>query len=97
MVFIKLNEITIEDLKKYSHVYHNEDNDLFTIILEACKSYILSYTGLAIEVASDKKELAIALLVLANEMYDNRSFTVENDKVNPVIETLLSMHSINLL
>jgi hypothetical protein len=105
---MKISEVTIKELKDYAHVYHNEDDNLFGAILIACKSYISSYTGLplvddpatpdVVEKNCDAHEdLTIALFVLSNELYDNRTFTVENDKVNTVIKSILDMHSVNLL
>ncbi len=94
---MKISQVTIEELKEYANVYHKEDDKLFVSILIACKSYIKSYTGLAIEKMDEKEDLTMALFVLSNELYDNRAFTVENDKVNNVIKSILDMHSVNLL
>lgn len=94
---MKISEVTIQELKDYAHVYHNEDDSLFFDILAGCKAYIKGYTGLSEEKLDTKEDITIALKVLANEMYDNRTFTVENDKVNTVIKSILDMHSINLL
>lgn len=105
---MKISEVTISNLKEYAHVYHNEDDNLFTAILVACKNYISKYTGLPLvddptstDVVEDNcdthEDLTIALFVLANEMYDNRIYTVENNKINTVIKSILDMHSINLL
>lgn len=94
---MKISEVTTEELKEYAHVYHNDDDKLFSSILIACKSYIKGYTGLTVERMDEKEDLTIALFVLSNELYDNRTFTVENDKVNIVIKSILDMHSINLL
>ena len=94
---MKISEVTIKDLKEYAVVSHNLDDKLFSNILIACKSYIKSYTGLD-DISLDKKEdLTIALMILCNEMYDNRAYTVENDKANKVVNSILDMHSINLL
>lgn len=94
---MKISEVTIDELKEYANVDHNLDDKLFTNILAASKSYIKSYTGLD-ETSLDKKEdLTIALMILCNEMYDNRAYTVENDKANKVVNSILDMHSINLL
>lgn len=94
---MKISEVTIEELKDYAHVYHGEDDKLFTSILAGCKTYIRGYTGLADGQLDSKEDLTIALFVLSNEMYDNRTFTVENNKVNTVVKSILDMHSINLL
>lgn len=94
---MKISDLTIKDLKEYAHVYHDEDDQLFENILKACKSFIKNYTGLLQESIDLKEDLTIALMVLANEMYDNRTMTVQNDKVNFVVKSILDMHSINLL
>lgn len=94
---MKISEVTITDLKEYANVDHDYDDKIFTNILLASKSYIKSYTGLDEEQIDSKEELTIALMVLCNEMYENRIYTVENDKVNKIVNSILDMHSINLL
>lgn len=94
---MKISEITIEELKSYANVFHSEDDNLFKSILAASKAYIKNYTGLTTEQMDLREDLTIALYVLSNELYDNRSFTVQNDKVNTVIKSILDMHSVNLL
>lgn len=94
---MKISKVTIKELKDYAHVYHKEDDKLFESILVACKVYIKGYTGLDDDSIDAKEDITIALMVLSNELYDNRIFTVENDKVNTVIKSILDMHSINLL
>lgn len=106
---MKISEVTILDLKSYANVFHTEDDNLFSAILIACKSYISNYTGLplvddplttdVIEANCDQHEdLTIALMVLANDMYDNRVYVVDKDSgVNRVIKAILDMHSVNLL
>ena len=94
---MKISEVRIEDLKEYAVVNHTLDDKLFTNILAASKAYIKSYTGLNEEQLDNKEDLTIALMILCNEMYDNRIYAVENDKVNKVVESILDMHCINLL
>jgi uncharacterized phage protein (predicted DNA packaging) len=94
---MKISEVTITDLKEYANVDHALDDNLFQSILVATKAYIKGYTGLSVEQMDAKEDLTIALMILANEMYDNRAYTVENDKANKVVNTILDMHSINLL
>ncbi len=92
-----ISEITIEHLKNYAHVTHDADNDMFTAILAASKSYIQSYTGLTPEAMDTHEDLSIALMVLANELYENRLYMVEGSSVNKVVTGILNMHSTNLL
>jgi uncharacterized phage protein (predicted DNA packaging) len=92
-----ISDVTIDDLKNYAHVYHNEDDSLFTNILLASRSYIQGYTGLTYDEMDAKEDLTMVLMVLSNELYDQRTFLMENAKINPMIETILNMYSKNLL
>lgn len=96
---MKISEVTVYDLMEYARETNNDPEtlQLFSAILLACKSYIKGYTGLSNEQLDTKDDLTIVLMILSNELYDNRTLTVENDKVNPVVKTILDMHSINLL
>jgi uncharacterized phage protein (predicted DNA packaging) len=94
---MKINEITLKDIKDYLHVYHNEDDTLISAILTASRSFVKNYTGLTNESLDSKDDLSMAVFILSSELYDNRAYTVENNNVNPVIEAILGMHSVNLL
>jgi hypothetical protein len=103
---MKVSEVSINDLKQYANVFHAEDDNLFTSILAAGKQFITTYTGLPLEddpvnnitdSVDDHEDLTIALMVLSNEMYDNRAFVVDNTKLNFVIKQILDSHSVNYL
>jgi uncharacterized phage protein (predicted DNA packaging) len=94
---VKISEITIEHLKDYAHVTHDADNETFSTILAASRSYIQSYTGLTLESLDLHEDITIALMILGNEMYENRVYMVEGTSVNKVVSTILNMHSTNLL
>jgi hypothetical protein len=103
---MKVSEVSINDLKQYANVFHDEDDNLFTSILAAGKQFITTYTGLPLEddpvnnitdSVDDHEDLTIALMVLSNEMYDNRAFVVDNTKLNFVIKQILDSHSVNYL
>lgn len=111
---MKISEITIDDLKAYSHVYITDDDNLFTIILASVINYISSYTGLPlvappddpnttdvnesdVPILDDYEDLTMAVFVLANDMYDNRIYNVDRAEINPIVSSILGMHSVNLL
>ena len=94
---MKISEVTITDLKEYANVDHDYDDRIFSNILSSSKAYIKSYTGLNDEQIDNKEDLTIALMVLCNEMYDNRVFSVQDTKANTVITNILDMYSVNLL
>lgn len=90
--------MTLENLKNYFRVdYEDDDTYIQNIIIPAVKQYIKSYTGLEDEVMDTKEDLTIAYIILASDMYNNRDYTVQNDKINPVVNNILNRYSVNLL
>lgn len=94
---MKISEIKIDDLKNYLHVYHTEDDNLISAILIAAKAFVKGYTGLSTENLDISEDLSMAVFILGSELYDNRVYTVDKATVNPVIQAILDMHSVNLL
>lgn len=94
---MKISVVTISDLKAYARVENNVEDTLFTAILIGAKEFIKSYTGLDAAGMDLHEDLTIALKVLANEMYEQRQYTVQHDKVNIVIKSILDRHCINFL
>lgn len=94
---MKPSEITPYEVIKYARM-DDMDADLSPeALLAAAKAFVKSYTGLTDEELDKHEEISIAILALCTDMYDNRQSTVENDKVNRVVETILGLHSVNLL
>lgn len=91
--------ITTTDVANYLRLgaVTQDEQSLLTTMLNSAKSYVLKYTGLTESQADLANELVIAVLVLCQDMYDNRALYVDSDNVNKVVETILGMHSINLL
>ena len=95
---MKFSEVTIEDLIRYCNAYDDESTKKdMKVILEGVKSYIKSYTGLNNEEVDDIEDLTLVLLAISADMFDNREFTVENNKVNFLYKSILDMHSMNYL
>jgi len=95
---MKISEITVNDVKNYLNIMHDEDDTLIRSILFGTRAYIKNYTGLTTENMDLYDELSITLFVLSGEMYDNRLMTVDKiSKVNPLVENMLNLHSVNLL
>lgn len=95
----KVSEVTATDLAEYlrvGDVTTSEEGFLDTII-GAAKSYMVKYTGLTSEQLDESSDLVIALFVLAHDMYDNRALYVDSANVNLAAQSILDMHSVNLL
>lgn len=95
----KVSEVTAADLAEFlrvGEVTESEEGFLNTII-GAAKSYMAKYTGLTAEQLDESSDLVIALLVLCQDMYDNRALYVDSANVNQAVQSILDMHSVNLL
>lgn len=95
----KVSEVTSTDLAEFlrvGEVTESEEGFLDTII-GAAKSYMRKYTGLTAEQMDGSSDLVIALLVLCDDMYDNRALYVDSANVNLAVQSILDMHSVNLL
>ena len=93
----KVGDITVESVAEYlrlDEVTDSEKNTLTTLISVAT-SFIKSYTGLG---DLDKyPEFVIVVLILCQDMWDNRTMYVDSKDLNNTVQSILSMHSVNLL
>lgn len=95
----KVSEITAEDIADYLRIDELTDGDTQTLnnLLEIAKTYIESYTGRSEQELDNYQDFVIVVLVLVQDMYDNRIMYVDSTNLNTVVETILGMHSVNLL
>lgn len=95
----KVSEVTSTDLAEYlrvGEVTPSEEGFLKTII-GAATAYMCKYTGLTMEQLDESSDLVIALFVLSQDMYDNRALYVDSANANLAVQSILDMHSVNLL
>ena len=96
----KISEIRVDDLIDYlrlSETTESEEKYLNTI-LNVSMNFILKYTGYETLDDLDKcPDLVIVVFVLCQSMYDDRTYYIDNSSVNKVVQTILDMHSRNLL
>lgn len=95
----KVSQITYTDLANYIRLYEitTDDQNMLTNALGVAKAYIENYTGLTESQLDDYQDLVQVVFVLVQDMYDTRSLYVEKSNLNNMVETILGMHSINLL
>lgn len=99
MEISKVSDITVESVADYlrlDEVTESEINTLTTLISVAI-SFIKSYTGLD-DISVDKyPEFVIVVLILCQDMWDNRTMYVDSKDINNTVQSILAMHSVNLL
>lgn len=94
----KVSEITSEDVAEYLRLDDYEENEQFLKnILKVSKEYIKRYTGRKESEIDDYSSFVIVVFSLCQDMYDNRTLYVDKNNINNIIQTILDMHSVNLL
>lgn len=95
----KVSEITADDLAEYLRIEELTDGDRQTLnnLLSVAKRFIENYTGRTETELDSYQDFVIVTLVLVQDMYDNRTMYVDSNNLNTVVETILGMHSTNLL
>lgn len=93
---MKVSEVQPVDLAEFMRLDDYREDEMQRI-LDSAKAYIRDYTGLTDEEVDTHADFLEALLVLCQDMHDNRAMYVEKSNVNRVVESILDMHRVNLL
>ncbi len=92
-----VSEVTANDVADYLNITELTTSDTNTLntLIKVAKAYMTKYTGQpSLDIGSD---LVIVLLILVQDMWDNRTLYVDSANLNKVVESILGMYSINLL
>ena len=99
MVAAKVSDLTASMVAEYLRLVDPDTNDTNTLttLLGVAKAYVTRYTGKTLVQLDDYQDMIIAVLVLCQDMWDNRTLYVDESNVNKTVESILSLHSENLL
>lgn len=93
----RVSEITTADIANYLRLDYvsQADETFIETTISVAKAYIKNYTGVVD--LDEHEDFTIAIYLLCQQMYDERTVTVEDNKINSVFETILGFHRVNLL
>ena len=94
-----VSQITAQDVADYLRISEVTQDDLNTLntLLTVAKAYITNYTGQTLENLDTLQDIITVVLILCQDMWDNRTLYVDSNNVNKVVESILGLHSVNLL
>ena len=97
MELSKVSDITVESVAEYLRLdeVSEEEKNTLTTLISIATSYIKSYTGL--DDLDKYSEFVIVVLILCQDMWDNRTMYVDSKDLNNTVQSILAMHSVNLL
>lgn len=95
----KVSDLTYQDVADYLRLVEIDNNEMNTLntLINVSKSFISNYTGRSIEELDNYRDFVIVVLILCQDMWDNRTLYVDSKNLNRVIESILGLHSVNLL
>lgn len=99
MLVTKVSDIKAADLAEYLRLTDPTTSDLNTLssLQGVAETYITQYTGKTLEQLDDYQDTVIAVMVLVQDMWDNRTMYVDSTNVNKVVDSILNLHQVNLL
>ena len=97
--YVAFSQISVDDIIEYLHITEitEQQRSLLSTMLSAAKNYVLHYTGRAQETADDIPEFTIAVYAIVSDMYDKRSYQVDEKSSNKIVDSILDSRSVNLL
>lgn len=99
-VIAKISDITVQDCADYIRIDETlteDETNLLNSLLGVAKKFVCEYTGRTAAEADTFEDFVIVVLILVQDMYDNRTLYVDKTNLNKVVECILGMHSVNLL
>lgn len=95
----KVSDITVESVAEYLRLdeVSEEEKNTLTMLISIATSFIKSYTGLDDAGVDKYPEFVIVVLILCQDMWDNRTMYVDGKDLNNTVQSILAMHSVNLL
>ena len=95
---MKLSDVTPVDVAMYLRlIYSDSVEDELVPIMSVAQSYISSYTSIPVSDLDKHDDFYIVFMILCSHMYDNRCLVVDNKSLNTVVNSILDMHSNNLV
>lgn len=93
----KVSDIEAENVADYLRLdeVSEEEKNTLTMLISIATSYIENYTG--IDNLDKYPEFVIVVLILCQDMWDNRTMYVDSKDLNNTVQSILAMHSVNLL
>lgn len=93
----KVSQITAADIAEYIRLPEVTTADQTTLnnLIGVAKAFITNYTGQTN--LDDFQDFVIVVFILCQDMWDTRSLYVDKSNLNKVVDTILGMHSVNLL
>ena len=99
MQITKVSDLTATNVSEYLRLVDPSTDDINTLttLLGVAKTYVTQYTGKTLAKLDDYPDIVIVVMILCQDMWDNRTLYIEDSSLNKTVESILGLHSENLL
>ena len=95
---MRVSEVPDSVILDYCGINEAEASDVVNVLKSAAKSFIQGYTGLTAAQVDEHEDLTDAYLILINDMYSQRDYTLSWQKqINPAAAAILHLYAVNYL
>lgn len=94
-----VSQINAQNAAEYLRIAElsSDDEAMLNTLINVATTFIANYTGQPSDKLDDFPSFVIVALILIQDMWDNRALYVDKTNLNVTVETILGMHSVNLL
>lgn len=92
-----VSEITPQVCARFIRLDDPDADDLGELgsMCEAAKAFVKKYTG--VEDLDESPDFVLCVLILVQDEWDNRTLYIDKGTLNRTVESILDLHSVNLL
>ena len=95
---MKVSEITVQTVAEYLRIDDLVDQEsMLEALLASAIAYVKGTTNLTLEELDKHDDITLAVLVLCQSAYDDRSMYVDKGNANRVVTAILHMHRQNFV
>lgn len=93
---MKVSELTAEIIKDFCGISDGDSDNIITVLITSARAYIRGYTNLTDEEIDGYEDITYACMVLVNEMYSQREYTISTHRqVSLTVKNILNMYAKN--
>lgn len=90
-------ELVLRHLHLASEYTTDEEWSYIQALSSAALSFVCDQCNVDAGYCDEHEDIAVAVLCITADMFDNRDYTAEQAALNPTVQTILSHHDHNLV
>lgn len=90
-------ELVLRHLHLASEYTTDEEWSYIKLLATSALAFVCDHCNRTVEYCDEHEDIAVAVLCITADMFDNRDYTAEQAALNPTVQTILSHHDQNFV